>query len=403
MAKEILTYPIVDFDQIIEREGTDAEKYDARQAVFGTTDVLPMWIADQDLPTPAFILDALKQRLEHPILGYTHMSDTLYQSVIDWHAQQDYCVQKSDIVWTHNVANGFHLAVQALTQAGDAILVQPPVYPPFLKAPELNDRRCVEAPLSLVNGRYEIDFLAFEQTLIQHQVKLFLFCNPQNPSGRVWLKDELIQLGELCLKHQVVVISDEIHSDLVYDGHQHIPMASLSHAFAQNTLTLSSPGKTFNLGGLEIGYALIANPALKQAYQAHCHSLKINDINLFAATALKTAYSDLGRNHQRQLLTYLQSNLDEAETFFKTYMPKIKMMRPEASYLIWLDFSDLFTDQSQLKTWLITQAKLGLGDGQNFGNSGTGYMRMNIALPKSRLKIALNQLQQTYIKVNKGN
>lgn len=397
MAKEILTAQMFDFDRVIDREGSDAEKYDARQALFGTTDVLPMWIADQDLPTPSFILDALRQRLEHPILGYTHMSEALYQAVINWQAQHDYVVQQSDIIWTHNVANGFHLAVQAFTQAGDNILVQPPVYPPFLKAPELNNRHCIEAPLLLINGRYEIDFLAFEQTLIRHDIKLFLFCNPQNPSGRVWLKDELTQLGELCLKHQVIVISDEIHSDLIYPGKQHHPMASLSEAFAQNTITLSSPGKTFNLGGLEIGYALIANPSLRSAYTAVCHSLKIQDINLLGAVALQAAYSDLGRDYQQPLLAYLHSNLDLVEAFIEAHLPKIKMMRPEASYLVWLDFSALFSDQALLKRWLVTQAKLGLGDGNNFGNAGKGFMRMNIALPKIRLKIALNQLHNAYL------
>lgn len=397
MAKEDPTKITFDFDREINREDTDAEKYDARLALFGKADVIPMWVADMDLPTPSFILDALKTRLEHPILGYTLMSDNLYRAVIDWQAHNQYHVQQDDICWTHNVANGFHLAVQAFTNPGDTILVQPPVYPPFLKAPALNDRNCIQAPLSLINGRYEIDFETFERTLIQHNIKLFLFCNPQNPSGRVWLKHELLQLGELCIKHQVIMVSDEIHSDLIYAGHSHIPIASLSESFAQNTVTLSSPGKTFNLGGLQIGYAIIANRQLRADFQRASQRLKIQDLNLFGAIALQAAYSPLGMDYKKQLVNYLQNNINDVETFIRTQTPNIKMMRPEASYLIWLDFSELFSDQAQLKNWLIFEAQLGLVDGTHFGSIGHGFMRMNIALPKSKLAIALKNLKNAVL------
>ncbi|RUM92261.1 MAG: aminotransferase class I/II [Thiomicrospira sp.] len=384
----------LDFNKAISRLGTDAEKYELRQKLFGTDDVLPMWVADQDLPTPSFILEVLKKRLEHPILGYNHMPDSLYQSIVNWQAQYYYEVAPADIVFTHNVANGFFMAVSAFTNPGDAILVQPPVYPPFLTASAIESRQCVEAPLILQNGRYEIDFDAFEQKIIEHQVKLFLFCNPQNPSGRVWLKTELEQLAAICLKHQVVVVSDEIHADMTYAGHQHIPMASLSNEVKNNTVTLNSPGKTFNLGGLQIGYAIIANQELKAAYLKICQANAIQDLNLFGYLATQEAYSDEGRQYRDQLLQHFLENIERMKTFFQTFLPQVNVMVPEASYLVWLDFSAIFESQNELKSWLIQHAKLGLNDGESFGKAGKGFMRMNLAVPEETLTQALAQLKQ---------
>lgn len=387
---------MVDFNLPISREGTFAEKYELRQALFGTAEVLPMWVADMDLPTPDFIIQALKHRLEHPILGYAITPDSVYQAIIDWQAQHDYRVTKSQIVFTHNVANGFFMAVEAFTQPGEAVLVQTPVYPPFLKAPVQNERRLVEAPLLLKDGHYQIDFTAFEETVIEHQVKLFLFCHPQNPSGRVWQRMELERLAEICLRHGVTIVSDEIHSDLVYGGYQHIPMASLSEAVANITVTLSSPGKTFNLGGLQIGYALIANPTLKTHYLKVCDAVSIHELNVFAMLALQAAYSEQGKVWRDQLLNHFASNIQRLETFFACHLPQVTVIRPQASYLVWLDFRKLFGDHQQLKSWLVNQAKLGLNDGESFagqGGDGQGFMRMNIAVPQQLLEQALTQLK----------
>lgn len=386
-----------ELNQTISREGTYAEKYELRKALFGTDDVLPMWVADMDLPTPSFILDALKERLHHPLLGYTITPEPVYQAIIDWQAHNDYHITQSQIVFTHNVANGFHMAVSAFTQPGDSVLVQPPIYPPFLSAPKENGRHLVTAPLILNrNGqtsRYEIDFIAFEAAIIHHQVKLFLFCNPQNPSGRVWLKAELKQLAELCLKHDVTIVSDEIHSDLVYPGHQHIPIASLSEEIANITVTLNSPGKTFNLGGLQIGYAIIANPKLKVNYLKICQSISIHELNLMGLVALQAAYSPQGFTWKQALTSYFTQNIERVESFFKQHYPLVKIMRPEASYLIWIDFSEMFANQSELKNWLIKKAKLGLSDGLAFGEMGKGFMRMNIAVNKVVLEQVLLQLE----------
>ena len=386
----------IDFTQSISRKGYHSEKYELRNTLFGTNNVLPMWVADMDLPTPPFILQTLQNRLQHPILGYTTHYDALYQAIIDWQAANHYRVSKSHIVFTHNVANGFYMAVQAFSNPGDAVLVQPPVYPPFLSAPLDNQRQTIEAPLTLINDRYEIDFEVFEQTIIDHQIKLFLFCHPQNPSGRVWLEEELQRIVDICYQHQVIIISDEIHSDLVYPPLQHRPLASISEQARQITVTLNSPGKTFNLGGLQIGYAIIANPQLKAHYLKVCQQNHIDGLNLFAQQALVAAYSEQGRHWRNQLLVHFQNNINQLEAFFQRELPQVKVMKPQASYLVWLDFRALFASHEALTRWLIEQAQLGLNDGRSFGGqsqAGEGFMRINLAVSTETLQQALRQLK----------
>ncbi|BBN60098.1 MalY/PatB family protein [Hydrogenovibrio marinus] len=395
---------MADFNRVFPREDTDAEKYALRKALFGREDILPMWVADMDLPTPNFIMQAIKTRLEHPILGYTHMSEAVYQAIIDWQAFHEYEVKSEEIVFTHNVANGFFMAVQAFTKAGEAVLAMPPVYPPFLTAPELNGRKLVTAPLVLKNGRYEIDFDLLESKIVENKVQLILFCHPQNPSGRVWTENELKKLAEICVTHKVTIVSDEIHSDMIFSG-KHIPLATISDAIRQQTITLSSPGKTFNLGGLQIGYAIIANPKLKAAYLKVSQSVSVKGLNLFATVALEAAYSEKGRRYVQELNQFLQQNIDKTVDFFQTHFPQVTVMRPEASYLVWLDFSTLCSDHAALKNWIINDAKLGLNDGESFDvktdkpNAGTCFMRMNLAVPPrvlqqafSHFKMGLNQL-----------
>lgn len=388
----------MDLDQHFDRAAFHAEKYALRERLFGTEDVLPMWVADMDLPTPPFAIEAIQERLKHPILGYTHTADGVYQAIIEWQAQYGYEVHKKQLVFTHNVANGFFLAVQAFTRPGDSVLVQPPVYPPFLQAPQVNDRQVVEAPLVLDHNRYQIDFDALEQAIVQHNVKLFLFCHPQNPSGRVWQLEELEKLASICLKHDVIIISDEIHADMTFPPLRHIPLASLSSAIAQQTVTLTSPGKTFNLGGLQIGYAVIANPKLKQAYVRTANAVSIQDWNLFAQIAVEAVYSEQGKHWRNGLLAHFHRNIDVLTTFFKTHLPQVKVMRPEASYLVWLDFRGVFSSHSELKKWLVEDAKLGLNDGESFGGQsgvGTGFMRINLAVSTVLLDQALKQIKAT--------
>jgi cystathionine beta-lyase len=255
----------------------------------------------------------------------------------------------------------------------------------------------VEAPLVLQDNRYQIDFDAFEAAITENDVKLFLFCNPQNPSGRVWRREELQRLADICLKHGVTVVSDEIHADMTFPPLQHIPMASLSEAVAQNTVTLSSPGKTFNLGGLQSGYAIIANRALKAAYLKVCRANSIHDLNLFGKEAMQAAYSEAGKAYRDTLLVHLQHNIDRLERTLADCLPAVHVMRPEASFLVWLDFSELFgtkfQSQEDLKRWLTETAQLGLNDGESFGEVGKGFMRINIAVPTETMDEALKRLQ----------
>lgn len=384
-------------DQFYSRVTTNAEKYDLRKKLFGTEDILPMWVADMDLPTPPFVIKAIQNRLEHPILGYTKTPNSVYQSIIDWQRQHNYQVSKQQIIFTHNVANGFHMAVQAFSKPGETIIVQPPIYPPFLTVAELNNRQTIEAPLKLNNDRYEIDFEAFEKLIINHKAKIFLFCNPQNPSGRVWLRDELLKLGTVCIKHNVIIISDEIHSDLIYLPHKHIPIASLSKELANITITLNSPGKTFNLGGLQIGYAIIASPTLKTQLLNIAKRNSIHELNLIAQIALESSYTKQGQKWRDSILEHLLNNIERLTTFINQYLPKVKIMQPEASYLVWMDFTDMFETQSKIKEWLVSEAKLGLNDGESFGghsNVGTGFMRMNLAIPTELMDKALQQLKR---------
>lgn len=386
-----------DFNKIIDRENSDSEKYALRQALFATDDILPMWVADQDIQTPDFILDAIKNRLNHPILGYPHTDDSIFEAIISWQAQYGLTVSKSEIVFTHNVANGFMMAVGAYTQPGDSVLLMPPIYPPFFEAIKRHGCHIVEAPLTLSHNRYHIDFAALEQKIVQFDVKLLLFCHPQNPSGRVWRKAELQKLADICVKHKVTVVSDEIHADLTYPPLQHIPLATINREMAQQTITLNSPGKTFNLGGLHIGYAIIKNPTLKKRYTQWANSQAIYDLNIVAQTALKAAYSDQGKQWRDQLLHHFTTNIDLLENFFKEQLPLVKVMRPEASFLVWLDFTKLFETHAALQNWMIHKAKLGLNSGETFGGNsqaGSGFMRINIAVPTPIIKKAINQLHQ---------
>lgn len=384
------------FDVMYPREDTAAEKYALRQTLFGTNDVLPMWVADMDLPTPDFIIAALQKRLEHPLLGYTLATEATYAAIIDWQAQHGYAVKADEIVFTHNVANGFFMAVAAFTQPGESVLVTPPVYPPFMQAPEKQGRQTVEVPLLVKDGGYSLDFAGIERAMQQHTVKLFLLCHPQNPTGRVWQRQELQQLVDLCGHYGVTLVSDEIHSDLVYPGFKHTPTASLSEQAAQLTVTLNSPGKTFNLGGLQIGYAIIANPQRKAAYVRVCQANAISGLNLFALVALEAAYSPAGKKWRDQLIAHFQRNIDRLESFFAEHLPEVNVMRPQASYLVWLDFRARFETHAALKSWLVESAKLGLSDGESFGGQsqmGTGFMRLNLAVPPARLEQALQQLK----------
>lgn len=402
MEEESLSIASDYFAKAIDRKGTDAEKYVLRHALFGREDLLPMWVADQDLPTPPFIIAALQQRLNHPILGYTHTPDRVLDRVVAWQAQYGYRINPAHLIFTHNVANGLFLAVQALSQVGDGVVIMPPIYPPFEQAIRCNERQPVAVPLRMTSNpaEYVMDFDGLANAFSRPEVSLCLLCNPHNPSGRVWTSAELTQLAELALVHNVSLVSDEIHGDLTLPPYQHCPLASLGDDIAQQTLTLSSPGKTFNLAGLQIGYAIAANPQHRAAFQAAAARVKIDELNLFALVALEAAYSDEGKAWRDALCQQLLVNIDRLQACLATACPKLRLMRPQASYLVWLDFNplipDRFEDHTALQAWLINEARLGLNSGLSYGEAGRGFMRINLAVSAETLDQACNQLQQAF-------
>jgi len=380
------------FDKIINREHTASVKFDLRKEVFGKEDILPMWVADMDFETPDFVIDTLKKRLEHPILGYSYRPDSYYQSIINWvKRRHQWIIKKEWISFSPGIVPAINMAIMAYTEPGDQIIVQPPVYHPFFSAIKNNHRIQVDNPLTLQNGRYFIDFNDLKAKL--KDAKMILLSNPHNPGGSVWSKEELQTLGELCVENDVLIMADEIHSDLVFKPAQYVPMASLSPEIANQTVTFIAPSKTFNMAGLATSSVVISNNILKEKFDQILDTIHIGMGNIFGAVASEAAYTH-GDEWLDELLEYLSKNMDYVEQFITEYIPEIKVIRPEGTYLMWLDCSDLNLNNKDLKDFMIQDAGLGFNDGRMFGAGGDQFMRMNVACPIQTIKIALRKLEQ---------
>jgi cystathionine beta-lyase len=383
----------VDFDAIIDREGSWAEKYDARQRLFGRADVKPLWVADMDFATPPMVLDAIQRRLQHPILGYTEVPVSLAQVVCDWQARQHgWQPHPNDVVWLSGVVSGLYVAIQAYTHVREAVMVFTPVYPPFMRAVTDLERQLIAVPLLLSEDRkhYQLNIAQIEAEIVANHVRLLLLSNPHNPSGRVWSRLELIQLSDICLRYGVVMVSDEIWSDLVINPDvSHVPLASLSDAISQHCITLHSPSKTFNVAALHTAYAMIANETLRTLFVQMQHKTRAGEAGLLGLHALQAVYTDAGAAWLQQLKAYLQGNVALVEREMKTL--GIGLMSPDASYLCWLDFSADWQQHDALVAWCVAQG-LGLSSGTHFGAEGALFMRLNIALPRLQLTTALQAL-----------
>jgi cystathionine beta-lyase len=380
------------FDKIINREHTASVKFDLRKEVFGKEEILPMWVADMDFETPDFVIDTLKKRLEHPILGYSYRPDSYYQSIINWvKRRHQWIIKKEWISFSPGIVPAINMAIMAYTEPGDQIIVQPPVYHPFFSAIKNNHRIQVDNPLTLQNGRYFIDFNDLKAKL--KDAKMILLSNPHNPGGSVWSKEELQTLGELCVENDVLIMADEIHSDLVFKPAQYVPMASLSPEIANQTVTFIAPSKTFNMAGLATSSVVISNNILKEKFDQILDTIHISMGNIFGAVASEAAYTH-GDEWLDELLEYLSKNMDYVEQFITEYIPEIKVIRPEGTYLMWLDCSDLNLNNKDLKDFMIQDAGLGFNDGRMFGAGGDQFMRMNVACPIQTIKIALRKLEQ---------
>lgn len=381
------------FDEIIDRHNTGAIKIDRCKALFGTEDVIPLWVADMDFRTPGFITNSIIKRLEHPILGYTAACEDYFKSILKWiEYHHSWKVERQWLGFLPGIVPGLAFAVNAFTQSNDEVIVQPPVYPPFINVPTKNDRKAVFNPLKKINGRFEMDFEDFERK-ITGRTRLFLLCNPQNPGGRAWDKETLIRVAEICYKHGILVISDEIHSDMALNGHTHTPFATVSELAEQNSITYMAPSKTFNMAGLISSSYIVPNPVIRKKFSEFLENSELANGNIFAYIAAKAAYEN-GADWLKQLLDYIQGNVDYVIGFINENIPQIKPMVPEASFLIWLDCCGLNMDTNQLQDFMVKKAKLGLNKGTTFGPGGDKHLRLNVGCPRSVLEEAMDCLKK---------
>jgi len=385
---------IFNFDTIIPRQGTGSSKWDAVEKVFGSRDVLPLWVADMDFATPAAVTTRLLERAQHPIYAYNTQEEPLYQSFIDWvKHRHNWEIEKDWILLAPGVVPSIILSILALSEAGDGVIIQPPVYPPFFASIKDNDRKIVENPLVVKNGHYEIDFDDLEQKLADPHNKLLLFCSPHNPVGRVWSKAELEKIYELCQKHQVDILSDEIHNDLVYGEPKHIVFASLSTQAAKQSVTFMAASKTFNIAGLNFSFIVVPCKRRRALISSWFTKLHINRNNLFGAVATETAYRE-GEAWLDSLLQYLEGNADTVVEFVRNRLPGVKVVKPEGTFLAWLDFRDYFTNAKELEEFLVYKARVGLNPGKNFGSQGEGFTRLNFATQRSVLLEGLTRIEK---------
>lgn len=385
---------IYDFDKIIDRTGTECVKYDLREAVFGKADVIPMWVADMDFPTADFIREAIIERAKGDVYGYTFREDAYFESIVQWlkrHHQWE--TKKEWMSFTPGIVNAFNLAVMGLTNEGDEIIIQPPVYHPFFFAVNNHNRKLVESPLIDTEDGYVMDFDLLEQQA--KTAKMLILSNPHNPVGRAWRKEELMRLGEICMRNNVLVFSDEIHCDLVMPGFKHVPFASLSEEFAQNSITAHAASKTFNLAGLATSTVIIPNEVIRKKYCDFVHSTEADMGNVFGKIATKAAM-EKGDEWHAQLVDYIKGNIDFAYDFIKREMPKIRIHKAEATYMIWLNFKDYGISDAELNRKMIHEAGLGLNAGNIFGKEGEFCMRVNLACPRSIVEKALNQMKSVF-------
>jgi cystathionine beta-lyase len=386
------------FDSIINRENTGSIKWDLRREQFGKADVLPMWVADMDFPSPAEVTSAIIERAKHPVYGYTEVSAHLNEAVIRWVKRRfRWEVSPDWITHSPGVVTSIIIAILAYTHPGDKILIQSPVYYPFYSCVTTNDRELVINPLQLKDESYHIDFDDLENKLRQ-DVKMMILCSPHNPVGRVWKEEELVQLADLCAQYQVIMVSDEIHGDLIYPGHQQISIASLSEKLAQNSATLISPTKTFNLAGLAESVAVIPNPKLHRQFQQTLRKTGAGMLNIFGIAAAETAYSH-GEPWLEELLEYLNLNRQSLVDYFQSNIPQIKVIKPEGTYLAWLDCRKLGIEPGELKEFFVQQAGVGLNDGSTFGTDGAGFQRINFACPRSLLMEGLQRIERAVKKL----
>ncbi|MBQ5353334.1 MAG: PatB family C-S lyase [Alistipes sp.] len=381
------------FDQIIDRRGSGALKCDALEQWYGNSELLPMWVADMDFATPDFIVDAIKERLEHPIFGYTIEPERYREAIITWIASHHgWAVKREWICYIPGIVKGIAMAINALLKAGDKIIIQPPVYHPFRNVAAHNGFEIVENPLLVdSNGSYSIDFDHLER-VADKNCRLLILANPHNPIGILWQRETLIRLADFCHSRGIIVISDEIHSDMALWGKRHIPFASVSDKAAQCSITFGAPSKTFNIAGIVTSYAIVPNDKLRNKFFGWMEGNELNHPDIFAPIATIAAFEN-GEPWRREMIEYIEGNIEFTIEYCKQHIPQIVAVRPEASFLVWLDCRGLGLTHDKIVELFTQKAALALNDGAIFGTQGEGFMRLNVGTPREVLQTALERLK----------
>ena len=384
------------FDKIIDRTGSGDLKHGVLKERYGRDDLLPLWVADMDFETPEFITNALRRRLEHSLFGYTVVPDELWTIIIRWIADHhQWQVERQWLTYIPGIVKGIGMAINVFVKEDEKVIIQPPVYHPFRLTPQGNGRKVVFNPLKeKPGGGYEMDFEQLAE-VADDKCRLLILSNPHNPAGICWDADTLRRLAHFCFEHNIIVISDEIHSDMALFGNRHTPFATVSDEAAQISITFGAPSKTFNIAGIVSSYAIVPNSTLRRRFYTWLEANELNDPPLFAPIATIAAYQH-GEEWRKQMLRYVEDNIRYLEDYCRKNLPAIKPLHPEASFLVWLDCRELGFNHEQLIDLFVNRARLALNDGEMFGTGGQGFMRLNVGTPRAILKEALDRLYQTF-------
>ncbi|WP_413789016.1 MalY/PatB family protein [Bacillus kandeliae] len=381
-------------DQMINRTGTGAVKWDSLKEMFGVEDALPMWVADMDFEAPNPVIEALKKQVEHGIFGYAAIPASTKEAIKAWQASRhNWKIETDWLLFNHGVVPSISLAIEALTEKGDAVIVQSPVYTPFFEMIERNERQVVNNQLVLKDNRYQVDFDDLEQKLSAEEVKLLLLCSPHNPGGRVWTKEELTKMAALCQQHDVIIVADEIHCDLTADPHIHTPIASIQEEYQDFIVTLIAPSKTFNLAGLQASAIIVPSEVLRNKLKTVQAKRGFFTLNMMGITAMEAAYRE-GGPWLDEAIAYIRENIQLVEHYIRSEIPELNVMKPEGSYLIWIDCRKLELADDELMNKILHDGKLALGQGFKYRAGGEGFLRMNVACPRVIVEDGLKRLKK---------